>query len=76
MRGGDKHFSHTWCSRDKHCCIEGGTKIFTSRGGQTFYVGCGCGFDDADEETDVIEVNLLGSKASKLSAAATIFRGL
>ena len=41
---GDKHFLHTG---------EGGTNIFTLRGGQTFFVGGGGGHDDVDEEMDV-----------------------
>ena len=60
-----------------------GTNIFASRrGGQTFFVGGGAGYDDVDEEIDVSEANflvskanILGSEASKLFTGARIFRG-
>ena len=41
---GDKHFLHTG---------EGGTNIFHTQGGQTFFVGCCGGQDDVDKEMDV-----------------------
>ena len=53
----------------------GAENIFTSRGGQTFYVGGGSAYDDDDEEMDVTKANNLVSEASKLSAGARIFRG-
>ena len=58
---------------------QGGTNIFVSRGGQSFYtergeqifnVGGGGGYDDFDEEMNVNEANFLVSKVSKLSAGA------
>ena len=61
---------------------EGGNTYLHRRLGQTFYVvGCS-GHDDVDEEMYVSkanflvrEVNILVSKASKLSAGTGIFRG-
>ena len=62
---------------------DGGTNIFHSQGGgQTFFVGCGGGYDDVDEVMNVSEANILASEASifvseasKLSGRARIFRG-
>ena len=61
----------------------GGQTFFTHRGeGQTFFVGCGGGYDDVDEVMNVSEANILASEASifvseasKLSGRARIFRG-
>ena len=52
-----------------------GGNIFTRRGGQTFYVGGSCGYDDVYGKMDVSEANIFVSEASKLSAGARIFRG-
>ena len=58
----------------------GGINIVISRGGQRSLHQGGTNMleavDDADEETDVSEANLLVSKASKLSAGGTIFWSL
>ena len=52
-----------------------GKQNFCTVVGQTFYVVGGGGYDDVDEEMYVSEANFLVSKASKLSAGATIFKG-
>ena len=76
-RGGDKHFLNTGGRGDKHFShTGGGTNIFTSRGGQTFFVGGSGAYDDVDEEMVVSIANFLMSEASKLPAGARIFRGL
>ena len=51
------------------------TIIFTNWGGQTFYVGGSCGYDDVYGKMDVSEANICVSEASKSSAGARIFRG-
>ena len=60
----------------------GGQTFLHRGGGQTFFVGDGGGYDDADEEMDmsaanflVSAANIFVSEASKLSAGARIFRG-
>ena len=66
-----KHFSHTG-GGDKHTM---GYKHLKQGEGQTFFVGCGGGYDDVDELMNVSEANIVLSEASKLSAGARIFRG-